>query len=250
MTSNQLVLMIDFDGTLSEIRENPSTARIQSDAQTALSELRDKSHIDVAVISGREISDVKNRVGLGDIWYAGNHGLEIDIGERQFVHPDAVETVDILNRVCQELRDQFDSIDGCVIEEKRLTATIHYRAVEDERRIKLIQDTSQEFINENGNQLQITNGKQILEIRPAVNWNKGRAVTWILETMYSNLSQTLPVYIGDDVTDKSAFQAVVNNGIAILVGDRLQQTKADYRVENPREVGQLLTWLTRHLIRD
>lgn len=240
--AERLFLVTDFDGTVAEIRERPDAATIRPDARAALSDLADRSNVDVAVVSGRALSDVTDRVGVDGLRYAGNHGLEIAADGRQFVHPDAAETADALEDACEELRDRLDDVDGAVVEDKDVTATVHYRMVEDEAAVERVRETVRRIAGER-DALRVTEGKQILEFRPDVDWDKGRAVSWLRETVHDDPGRYRPIYLGDDVTDEAAFRAVTDSGTAVLVGDGSRETAADYRVTDPEEVTRLLAWL-------
>jgi trehalose-phosphatase len=88
--------------------------------------------------------------------------------------------------------------------------------------------------------LRRTAGKKVFEMRPQLEWHKGKAVLWLLEELGLDRPDVLPVYIGDDETDEDAFAALAGRGLGILVADRPQKTEAEYRLESPEAVGEFL----------
>jgi len=90
-------------------------------------------------------------------------------------------------------------------------------------------------------------GKKVYELLPDIDWNKGKAVLWLLETLGLEGWNVLPIYIGDDRTDEDAFRALEKPGVGILVSDRAQETSANYTLRNPEEVERFLQNITGHL---
>jgi alpha,alpha-trehalase len=85
-----------------------------------------------------------------------------------------------------------------------------------------------------------TGGKKVFELRPAVEWDKGRAVVWLLEALDLDGPDVTPLYVGDDVTDEDAFRALHERGIGILVTELPRASAARYSLQDPREVRELL----------
>ncbi|UPM42321.1 trehalose-phosphatase [Halocatena salina] len=231
--AQRLFLGLDFDGTLAPHVDDPSAAQPTAENQQVVQALSRLERIDIAVISGRALDDVRDRVGVAGVEYAGNHGLELD-GVSPLSDPDAIRSK--IQTVCNRLETEIDH-EGCEIENKEITATVHYRRVDDERttaRIRSIVDT----VVEDGGGLRCTRGANIVEIRPAIDWDKGEAVRWFLQR-YSE--ECLPMYIGDDTTDEDVFRAIAPEGIGVHVGT--DETAATYRVDGVGEVTTVLQWL-------
>jgi trehalose-phosphatase len=92
------------------------------------------------------------------------------------------------------------------------------------------------------NGLRVTTGRKVVELRPDVDWDKGKTLQWIAEQM-SGDGPLLPIFIGDDLTDEDAFDAVLDDGLGIVVrhsedGDRA--TAARYCLEDPRRVREFI----------
>ncbi|MDY6997531.1 MAG: trehalose-phosphatase, partial [Actinomycetota bacterium] len=214
------VVLLDFDGTLSEIVNDPDAATLLPGAEAMLRELA--AHCPVAVISGRSLADIRARVAVPGLWYAGSHGFEL-------VAPDGARhqneagaaAVEVLGSAVTELRDRLAGIDGVLIEDKRFSVAVHYRNVADERVDEVI--AAVRVIGQRAN-LPVTGGRMVIELRPDVDWDKGRTVDWILDRIDGE-ELMLPIYIGDDLTDEDGFDAIRNKGIGVAVrsvesGDR------------------------------
>jgi trehalose-phosphatase len=96
-------------------------------------------------------------------------------------------------------------------------------------------------------QYKLTSGKKVFELRPSIDWHKGKAVQVITNEIYGNTADSYPVYIGDDLTDEDAFRAIKGWGAGILVGVEGQPTLADYSLKDTTEVGEFIERLNRKL---
>lgn len=240
-TADHLLLVSDFDGTLAPIREDPTAVAVRPDAEAALAKLAAAPKTDVAVVSGRALADVRDRVGIGGIAYAGDHGFEIDAGDRVYVQPDAEAAASAVRSAARDARERLADVDGAVVEEKDVTATVHYRQVDDESAEGHVREVVRDVTGED-DRLRVTEGKQIREIRPDVDWDKGRAVTWIRDELGVDPETSRTVYVGDDVTDEAAFRVLGEGDLGIHVGDA-DETAADYRVPDQATVADLLGWI-------
>lgn len=235
--SDGLLLCTDFDGTLARIVDDPSTASITPANRTTLRDLRDHGKAYVAVISGRALADVRERVDVPDITYAGNHGLELRRGGQSAVHPLAAARRAVIERACVDVEERLDDLSGLLVERKGVTATVHYRhAPADE--VTRIRDVVREVAHRHAGDVEVVDGKASLELRPAVPWHKGSAARLLADRRPGNW---LPVVVGDDTTDEHAFREFAGEGVTVRVGPGA--TAADYRVRTPTEVGVFLRWL-------
>ncbi|WP_122090618.1 trehalose-phosphatase [Halalkalicoccus subterraneus] len=229
-----LLFCTDFDGTLAPIEPEPDDAEITPENKTLLRRIREAENTRVAVISGRALADVSERVGLEGLTYAGNHGLELRRGERSVVHPIAAKHRERIERICTILESRLSGIEGTHIENKTVTATVHYRNAPDDA-IRDVRDIVRSVVSGAGDgRLRRTDGKEIVEIRPEVRWNKGMVISLLAED-YPNW---LPVYVGDDTTDESAFRSVAE-GLSVYVGE--DRSNATYRIPAQAEVSSRLT---------
>lgn len=237
-----ILLFLDYDGTLSPIVRTPDQTVLPSRTKDLLRRLSLLPGCKIAVISGRAIKDLRRKVGIKGIIYVGNHGLELEgqkIKFRAFVSA-AYKT--ILKRIKYELQKRLAGIKGVLIEDKGLSLSIHYRLVDTRHlpRLKTIFDeTTLNFAT--GNKIKVREGKKVLEIRPAIEWDKGKIVLWLLSRhiFVANAKNILPVYMGDDLTDEDAFKALAEKGITVFIG-RPKRSSARYFLKNSDEVSRFL----------
>lgn len=236
------ILLFDYDGTLTPIVKRPELAVLPPDMRELLKSLIKR--FKVAIISGRSLADVKRLVGLKNIYYAGNHGFEISGPKTRLVRPAAKRARPTIAKICMELRRELAQIKGTVVEDKVLTASVHYRLVarRELRRLKnIFEKTIEPYIN--SGEIKVTSGKKVFEVRPNIEWDKGKAVLWIIDAIDPKKKFT-PVYIGDDQTDEDAFFVLKNRGITVLVSKRRKKSHAKFYLKNIGEVKTFLRKLT------
>ena len=230
-----VLLCLDFDGTLAPIVAEPDEAKMDAACRGAVSRLATAPAVEVAVISGRAIDDLRDRVGIDDVVYAGNHGLELDRSEQTEVLPEADEQRRAIDDVCAAIEAETSSIPGCAVEHKGVTATVHYRQVPDED-VSDVVDGVEAAVADSDAALEVLEGKQIREIRPRVAWDKGRVVDLLAEDAPDDWET---VYVGDDATDEDAFAVVEPEGLGVLVGDDAE-TAASVRLDAQSRVADFL----------
>ena len=237
--ADQVLLALDYDGTLSPIVDRPEMALLPAQTKEWLIRLNRNEKYLVGIISARALSDVRERVGIEGLIYAGNHGMEISGRGMDFVHPEALQLKASLNQAFLRLQQGLEHIKGVVVEHKGLALTVHYRLTPDELVGKVkeaVEMTASPFV-ESGD-LTLSTGKLGFEILPDVAWGKGDAIHEIL-TVFPQSS--LPVYCGDDLPDEDGFAAVqAAGGFGVFVGPEGVTTAALYRVDSPQEVSETL----------
>lgn len=242
--ASHVLLLSDYDGTLSPIAASPELAVLPPRTRQALLAVSRSDRFTLGIVSGRGLSDVREMVGIPGLVYAGNHGLEIEGPGGTFVHPEAQEIKPHLNLVLRALQERLSGLQGVYVEDKGLTLSVHYRLTPEELRPRVMAGFDEVMGQASGGErIRITRGKETLEVRPRVDWHKGRAIGRIAQGCAPG---TLAIYIGDDLTDEDGFEAVHDlNGITVFVGPARQPTKALYRVDSPAEVAATLELLAR-----
>jgi trehalose 6-phosphate phosphatase len=241
-------VFFDFDGTLSEIVNDPDSARLVDGAAAALTAL--SRLCPVAILSGRDLADVQQRIGLPGLWYAGSHGFELTGPDgTHHQNADAAASIPVLAEAAAALADQIGDIPGVALEHKRFGVAVHYRNAARDR-VGEVAAAVRSAGQRTG--LRVTTGREVIELRPDVDWDKGKTLRWVLDYIRDNegSDSLLPVYLGDDITDEDAFDAVADDGIAILVrhsddGDRA--TAAHYALDDPDRVREFIERLARRL---
>ena len=226
-----VMLLFDFDGTLVPIVDRPELAALAPETRQRLANLAGRDNFITGIISGRSLSDVSTKVDV-----AG---------------------------VCEELGETLSALPGTIIEDKGLTLSVHYRLVSESEQATVRQRFRDVLLPyTKSGQLRTTAGKMVLEVRPNVDWGKGKAITE-LQSMFPDTGlklrtsphtsvptgwnvegPPLTLFFGDDVTDEDGFAAVQEtNGVAVFVGAARQPTGALHRVDSPAEVSQTLELL-------
>lgn len=236
-SSTSLFILLDYDGTLTPIVERPEDAYLSPETRNLLKTLADKQGYKVGILSGRVLEDVKKRVGLPNLYYAGNHGLELSGPGIEFVHPEARKLAGTISKIYKELENELDGITGLIVENKTLTISVHYRAVAADK-IDLVKRKVLKVVSRQ-QRLQLTRGKKVLEVKPRVDWNKGKAAQLLIKRA---APESLPIYAGDDTTDEDAFKQL-RRGVTILVTSTPLQTSAKYYLRDPNELKELLNRL-------
>jgi trehalose 6-phosphate phosphatase len=235
--AEHIALFLDFDGTISPIVLNPKDAEVDPQIYSTLQALAARPDFTLAIVSGRALADIRKRVPLTGAIYVGNHGLQIESDDICFREPEAERLRRELKCLSLQLKLALSDTEGVEIEDKDLTIAVHFRRVAEEFHDWLRNSTYSTV----GRSKSFTcrEGKMVLDIQPQIAWNKGRAVRWITREVLQQPS--LPIYIGDDVTDEDAF-ASITEGITIRVGG-LAETEAQFLLPDVPGVGQFLTWL-------
>ncbi|KAL8196188.1 hypothetical protein R6Q57_025188 [Mikania cordata] len=257
-----IVIFLDYDGTLSPIVDDPNRAFMSIDMHSAVKGVA--KHFPTAIISGRSLDKVYELVGLTELFYAGSHGMDIIFPakdtsinhssyiqstnkqqgkEVNFFQP-AKEFIPMINEVFRTLVEVTKYIPGAFVENHKFCASVHYRKV-DEKSWPMIAQCVHDVLK-NYPRLTLTHGRKVLEIRPLIDWDKGKAVEFLLESLgLSNSNDVLPIYIGDDRTDEDAFKVLRegNRGYGILVSSVPKESKAFLSLRDTLEVKEFLNSL-------
>jgi len=230
-SGERLAVFLDYDGTLTPIVSHPEDAWLSESMRQTLRSLAGR--VPVAILSGRDLDDVRGRVHVDGIVYAGSHGF--DIAGAGGLHRElGAPYLSVLDAAEAELREALDEIPGAQLERKHFSVAAHYRNVDenDVSRVAL----AVEAVAATHRELRRIDGKKVYELLPDIDWNKGKAVLWLLETLQLERGNAFPIFVGDDRTDEDAFCALEKRGIGILVSEQPQVTAASYWLKNPDEV--------------
>jgi alpha,alpha-trehalase len=243
----QLFIFLDYDGTLTPIVNRPEDADLDPGMRETLDRL--SGLCAVAVISGRDLADVRNRVGIGTIYYAGSHGFDIAApDDRHLQNRKGTKFEPVLDQAESALQDRLGEVEGAQVERKRFSIAVHYRNVEE----SLTGDVegAVEDVAASYPELRKSHGKKVYELQPDIDWHKGKAMLWLLEILEPDLPDVFPVYVGDDTTDEDAFRTLEKRGIGVVVEQGVRETKARYKLEDPEEVRMFLERLISLLEED
>lgn len=248
------VVFLDYDGTLTPIVDDPAAATLDPVVRQAVADLA--AVVSVAVVSGRDRADVEALVGIDGLVYAGSHGFDIAGPGLAFQHPGGQEARASLAAAADDLDQALADIDGAIVERKAFAVAVHFRMV-DPHLVPVI-DAAVDAALAAHPGLRRTTGKMIFELRPAIEWDKGRALAFLLDRILPRSEgpegegskgqgfgpDTVAVYVGDDDTDEDALAVVAAEGLGVIVGIDDRPTWAHLRLSDPREVAELLARLT------
>jgi trehalose 6-phosphate phosphatase len=239
--AEKISVFLDYDGTLVPFVQNPAEAQLDEQTRKTLVRISSNRRVSVTIISGRSLADIRARVGLEGLTYAGNHGLEICGDGMQFIEPTAAARKEELAQLSRRLAGDLGDIEGAVVEYKGLTTTIHFRTAA-VREIGKIENAVGAAVAVVAESFRTASSKMAIEVVPRTRWHKGRAAAWINQHLGG---KPLSLFMGDDETDEDAFRALPD-GINVKVGS-CTDTAARYCVADPSAVHEFLTWFANHV---
>lgn len=242
-----LLLLSDYDGTLTPIVSRPEEALLSLEVREKLRVLAEKPSFSVGIISGRSMAELRSMVAIEGIYYAGNHGLEIEGPGIRFVSETARLAQATIKDLAGQMATALENITGVIVEDKGLSLSVHYRLVKkgDEGTVaETFRKLTSPLLDEG--KVRVTSGKKVWEVRPPIDWHKGKAVEAItgeIKTLLK-LERVLTIYLGDDTTDEDAFRVMKRpEGWSIFVGGENPTSSADYFLNSTIEVEELLSRL-------
>jgi len=242
-----ILLLSDYDGTLTPIVSRPDEAVLSPGVREKLRILAGKPSFSVGIISGRSLSEVRSLVEIEGIYYAGNHGLEIEGPGLKFTNPAAEAARLEMKDLARQLSARLGSIEGVIVEDKGLSLSVHYRLVKtgEEKTVADILHRLTSPLVQQG-KVRVTSGKKVWEVRPPIDWHKGKAVETIgreIKRLFK-CKQLLTIYLGDDTTDEDAFRVIHRpQGWSIFVGGDNPSSDADYFLDSTSDVEEFLSRL-------
>jgi trehalose 6-phosphate phosphatase len=232
-----VLLFLDFDGTLAPLQKTPEMATILPETHALLRLLSGRPNVTVWLVTGRSEADIRRKVRVGNLGWISNHGFTISMGRSHWDHQAAREQHALLDEIGERLTQALLSVQGVLIENKGYTLTVHYRNTP-QRSVLLVKETTRRLVRDFDANVRITTGKKVLEIRPDVEWDKGCAVDRVLKSLRRR-KKSFVVYAGDDRTDEDAFRRLRGRAMTVRVGGRTPSAAA-YRVRDPKQVAELL----------
>ncbi|KAL6598528.1 hypothetical protein ACP70R_046227 [Stipagrostis hirtigluma subsp. patula] len=245
----QIVMFLDYDGTLSPIVDDPDAAYMSDTMRRAVRSVA--KHFPTAIVSGRCRDKVFDFVKLAELYYAGSHGMDIKgpakasrhtkAKPKRVLFQPASEFLPMIQQVHESLIEKTKCIPGAKVENNKFCVSVHFRCV-DEKSWSTLADMVKSVLKDYP-KLKLTQGRMVFEVRPTIKWDKGKALEFLLESLgFADCSDVLPVYIGDDRTDEDAFKVLRKRGqgIGILVSKYPKDTTASYSLQEPAEVMEFL----------
>ena len=236
--AQHLALLLDFDGTLAALRPRPEQAQLPEPARRSLGQLARQGRVFVIIVSGRTLADIRRRAGIAGALYRGVYGLERENG----MPPMNKGVMRRIDNAKTAMRAALRGLPNVWIEDKGPSFTVHFRGASRavvRRAARFFRRTLSPFLP----WLCVLPGKKVWEVLPRTFRGKGATVNTLLAELPES---TLPIYVGDDVADESAFRAL-RRGITVRVGHSLH-TGARFRLRNPEEVLRFLERLEGELL--
>lgn len=223
----------DFDGTLAKIVRDPSAAKMSDTTRRLMAHL--SKLVPVAIISGRSIHDLEQRIPFKPKYLIGNHGLEVQGNENSHLK--------MAGDLCSKWLSLLSKIDfsyGVEIEDKKYSLSIHYRK---SRNKSLARAEILKAVDKLDPKPQILLGKCVFNIVPVGAPHKGTALLRILKE--SQMKHAF--YIGDDETDEDIFSLPYQTGqiFTVRVGEK-KKSQASYYISGQSQIDKILALLIRY----
>ncbi|HVF69517.1 MAG TPA: trehalose-phosphatase [Xanthomonadales bacterium] len=240
--SFHVLMLLDYDGTLTEFAKKPNHAILPAKTKKILNKLKLIKQLTLGIVSGRGVYDIKKLIGIEDIVYSGNHGLEWEIENVVYVMPGISETRELYLKILNNFGPLEKKYKGIFIEDKNLTISIHYRMLHKDLRPAFHEEFENFIVPYLQSPLiKLLKNKMVFDIMPNVKWGKGGFINWLISTQKSS---PLTIYIGDDRTDEDAFSEL-KDAITIKVGSG--ETEANYFLNDINDAIKFLEWACDNL---
>ena len=231
-------LLFDFDGTLQPVPDHPADGWLSQPMRGLLKGLATRHPL--AIVSGRAVDDLERRLALPSAYLAGNHGLELRGADYDPVSLNlAAGWRPLLDAVHERLASLSSEYPDCVVEHKGATVAVHYRGLAPASAVAVRRRVMRTVAGFDG--VQVDSGQQVMEIRPAVDGDKGTAVDWLLQRMQRSIGPCTAVFFGDGAADEAAFRAVRRvGGLGVLIAPAGRPTAATCRLDSPQALATAL----------
>lgn len=243
-----LLVMLDVDGTLAPIAPTPSAAGVPQRTRDVIETLVSLPDIHVALVSGRAAGDARRMLPVPGLWVLGNHGMErLDPGGHREVSRAVAPYERAVARAAAALRQALAELHGVLVEDKQLTLSVHYRLA-DRSIVPRVRSAVEHVAAVDG--LRLTAGKEVLELRPPVQVNKGTAILELANELGTVRGRGALLYAGDDRTDEDAFEllrAELPRSVTVRVATEPlpggADTRAEFSVPGTEQLRELLEWI-------
>ncbi|KAE9029806.1 hypothetical protein PF005_g1463 [Phytophthora fragariae] len=242
---HRLVVFLDYDGTLTPIVNDPALALLSPAMKDTLEKLRQK--FITGVITGRSLHKIQKFVSIPQLYYAGSHGFDIEGPDGTSIKNQvAAQFLTDLHEVRDELSDQIKGIAGAEVEDNIFSVSLHYRNVDPTLRSQM--SNLARTVRDQHPRIRMSEGKMVYEFKPKIDWNKGKALLWLLQALgLDEHDDVYTIYIGDDTTDEDAFQLFQahcnRKGVGIVVTEESKSTDASFTLRDTGEVCEFLNRL-------
>lgn len=244
----QFGLMTDLDGTISQIVDHPEMAIVKPEISTIITELVEALPV-VAIISGRSVDDIRQRVGIPGVVYIGNHGLEHYVNGKVIIKKEVAQFRSAIKEAYEEIFAILSP--GMLLEDKNITLSLHYRMVENPDKVRIHLFPVIKKIGEKYDLL-TSEGRMVIELRPPIQINKGTAINEVIR----DFSLHATFFLGDDITDVAAMKEAIrirksgkclSFGIGVISEGMSKEVRetADYLVPGVEGVERLLELLLK-----
>lgn len=247
-----LVLFFDVDGTLAPIASRPDQVVVPPRTLHALSAFAARPRTHVIIVTGRAAADAARIAGVPGAWIVGNHGSEIvDPSGAIVIDADVAAREPHVAAALAALERDLSGVPGIVIENKRWSLSVHYRLAD-----PAIEPILREVVDRiaAANNLRVTTGKLVFELRAPVDINKGTAVVSLANRLGALNAEASVFFAGDDRTDEDAFVALRTacpTALTVRVLDAAHRdfdTRAECTVKDTAELATFLQSLIDELI--
>ncbi|RLN50119.1 hypothetical protein BBJ28_00003909 [Nothophytophthora sp. Chile5] len=249
--NHRLVVFLDYDGTLTPIVNDPALALLSPVMKDTLEKLREK--FITGVITGRSLHKIQKFVSIPQLYYAGSHGFDIEGPNGTSIKNQvAAQFLTDLNQVRDALSEGIAGIAGSEVEDNIFSVSLHYRYSEEvlPRPVSRYAEKcwSLGFLYRSCASFRLNEGKMVFEFKPKIDWNKGKALVWLLQALgLDEHDDVYTIYIGDDTTDEDAFQLFQahcnRKGVGIIVTEESTSTGASFTLRDTNEVCEFLNRL-------
>jgi trehalose-phosphatase len=246
--NHRLVVFLDYDGTLTPIVSDPMRALLTPEMRATVEKLRAK--FTAGVISGRSLDKIQRFVGIPQLYYAGSHGFDIAGPNGTAIKNQvAADFVADLQQLRDTLALKVAGMAKAEVEDNIFSVSLHYRNV-DAKYHDEIAEIAEAASKEHPN-IRCNRGKMVFEFKPKIDWNKGKALVWLLQALgLDEHEDVYTIYIGDDTTDEDAFDVFRTSpkrkGVGIIVTEHSMTTSAYFTLKDTNEVRQFLDKLIAH----